>query len=624
MRVTAVRGYVYSQDECQPGEVWAAMILRRPDGSCLMPFCWDLPMGGNVKSGDNPQWIRTVEADTFNGMFFPTGGPLVATMYVGRWVCNEYWCRMSTLEATDYATQSLDFVSKGTPTITGVQVDYQYADAPQRGRPEWQYIAEGFADRMHDAVWPVPDRGTGYTVDKTKVLPWVWNVEGTWKINERRPPRTPPGEPRYFALYRALEMLWHDDQQPIETDYLVGLLPSGAIGGGKPSEEQGISILDGDPYTPLYIAHEMGHLYGLDDLTSLQESGQVGWDTLGRTYGLPNFSYEHWWVRDNTLTEIMVSPQDGSQDHYLDVLGAMPSVPASSPPTVAYYLVQGSFLEGSGQRGVLSTAMEFTGSEPVSSSQVGNAAVRLLDSLGAELWMTKFEADEEGPSPISVRLPVLPDSAAIELYRDGSLQDVLVRSPNIPAVTVTWPIAGQALTDTLDVRWSATDADGDTLLADVLYSGSNGESWVSLAASMEEQQVSLSTADLPSSDAALLRVRVNDGFNTAVAEISGLQLGPNRHPRACIFSPEDGMVVGQGRNIVLLGRGFDPEDGDLAGDSLTWYSDRDGLLASGSGLNIRGPLSSDVPLSLGTHVIELRARDSHGLTARDYVTITVH
>jgi hypothetical protein len=66
---------------------------------------------------------------------------------------------------------------------------------------------------------------------------------------------------------------------------------------------------------------------------------------------------------------------------------------------------------------------------------------------------------------------------------------------------------------------------------------------------------------------------------------------------------------------TLLGQGYDPEDGILAADALTWY-DGDVLLG-------KGRLLSVGPLARGVHVITLQVRDADGNVATASRTVRI-
>ena len=94
-------------------------------------------------------------------------------------------------------------------------------------------------------------------------------------------------------------------------------------------------------------------------------------------------------------------------------------------------------------------------------------------------------------------------------------------------------------------------------------------------------------------------------------------IAANLPPTASITAPVDGSSVPQGTSVTFTGSGSDPEDGALSGASLVWTSNRDGQIGTGTTF-------SRSNLSVGQHVITLRATDAQGAsgTATTNITIT--
>jgi hypothetical protein len=80
-----------------------------------------------------------------------------------------------------------------------------------------------------------------------------------------------------------------------------------------------------------------------------------------------------------------------------------------------------------------------------------------------------------------------------------------------------------------------------------------------------------------------------------------------------ILNAEAGKELGQEGQTQLTAIAYDPEDGLLPENSLTWTSDRDGQLEHGRQVKLQ-------KLSPGTHVITLTVTDSQGRTATAQVT----
>lgn len=88
-------------------------------------------------------------------------------------------------------------------------------------------------------------------------------------------------------------------------------------------------------------------------------------------------------------------------------------------------------------------------------------------------------------------------------------------------------------------------------------------------------------------------------------------------PSASILSPADKTQAFFSYPVKFNGTGNDPQDGDLTGTALSWYSDIDGYIGGGTNF-------TTTELSEGTHTITLTARDSHGLQAMDIVELQVN
>jgi subtilisin family serine protease len=90
----------------------------------------------------------------------------------------------------------------------------------------------------------------------------------------------------------------------------------------------------------------------------------------------------------------------------------------------------------------------------------------------------------------------------------------------------------------------------------------------------------------------------------------------NQSPTAAISSPSNGLIAMQGASILFVGAGTDPEEGALAGSSLTWTSSRDGQIGTGTSF-------STSTLSAGSHLITLTSTDAQGLTGTSTLSITI-
>jgi hypothetical protein len=109
-------------------------------------------------------------------------------------------------------------------------------------------------------------------------------------------------------------------------------------------------------------------------------------------------------------------------------------------------------------------------------------------------------------------------------------------------------------------------------------------------------------------------VVANDGFNTGSAASAPTAI-PERGPSARITTPW-GDTFAWDEPVVLMGSGYDPEDGLVPDAALQWTADEGRELGTGGQLTVRD-------LAPGDHRITLTVRDTAGQTSRTETTVTV-
>jgi len=90
----------------------------------------------------------------------------------------------------------------------------------------------------------------------------------------------------------------------------------------------------------------------------------------------------------------------------------------------------------------------------------------------------------------------------------------------------------------------------------------------------------------------------------------------NNAPSAFITSPVNGSLFVNGTQINFTGVGLDPEDGILPDARLAWSSSLDGILGTGTSLNLSN-------LTVGNHTITLTVTDSLGASAMSGIRVQI-
>ncbi|MGA9875813.1 MAG: hypothetical protein WBQ21_08390 [Solirubrobacteraceae bacterium] len=192
-----------------------------------------------------------------------------------------------------------------------------------------------------------------------------------------------------------------------------------------------------------------------------------------------------------------------------------------------------------------------------------------------------------------------------------------VRPAHAPIVRVLSPTGGARVGRgrSVLVRWSTKDREHVQLTVAIDYSRDGGRSWRTIYAGADNGRATLPSFYLTASRRARLRVRVNDGFNEAIAT-SRAFTALGAPPRVAILTHfARNASVAADAPVALLGGAVDQLAHTLSGHSLHWY---DGSISLGY-----GPSIETAPLPSGVNHIRLVARDSAGRTATASLTLTV-
>jgi hypothetical protein len=199
-----------------------------------------------------------------------------------------------------------------------------------------------------------------------------------------------------------------------------------------------------------------------------------------------------------------------------------------------------------------------------------------------------------------------------------------------PSVEITQPAGGETFDgEDVEVRWEASDPNGDPLRTLVQFRAGAGAPWKPVAIPVRGEAATIPFENLPSGRDAAFRVLVSDGLHTTVAETALPFTVANRPPDVEIDSPRAGdVVLGAveaeaddeptivSQPLVLEAFAHDADAGVLEGDALSWTSDVDGPLGAGARLAV-------TELTPGEHVIAVEADDGKGAVAHADVSITV-
>ena len=284
----------------------------------------------------------------------------------------------------------------------------------------------------------------------------------------------------------------------------------------------------------------------------------------------------------------------------------------------------------------------FLGRRSVWPVEEGDYIMELRDGAGMILREIPFEASvdyieenspessqEENPettepelseADFSVRILNPPDFASIVIKRRDGGQELFAvnRSLNTPVVDVSGVSAGQMFTDddTINLSWTGTDVDGDSLYYNVYYSIDGGASYGrSIKRDTDKTELSIKTEKLPGSNNARFGVSVSDGLRSTFVETPVFQTA-NHAPEVELQEESVRTITGK-QGFTLNARGYDIEDGGLFSE-LSWNSSIDGDLGTGTYLVLSGD-----QFTLGEHTITVTATDKGGLSSTDEMTMII-
>lgn len=215
----------------------------------------------------------------------------------------------------------------------------------------------------------------------------------------------------------------------------------------------------------------------------------------------------------------------------------------------------------------------------------GSLVLELRGGTGVLLGSHPFAGStvDEVPGRLAFGL-VVPFAAGTTQLRvvDGATRAVLaVRSvsPSAPTVAdVRLPGAPNPVNGVVNVEWTASDPDGDTLTYDLSASRDGGQTFRPIVLGIATNHVSLDTSML-GGGTNRLRIVASDGVNTASAESAPFSV-PARPPVPWITSPLDGFAVDWGQLVSFGLEIKDLQDEFIPDDRIAW-SNQYGQLGTG-------------------------------------------
>jgi hypothetical protein len=456
------------------------------------------------------------------------------------------------------------------------------------------------------------------------------------------------------ALNLALKRLLYNSQLPPgvpKADYSVGIFPDGhydsmlfnyEVGGGSfwwGRNNVLVGLSNERPVAIHAIAHEIGHdlLFGrLEEYIMDQQHG-VGFylpsysviyksqegilEDLSATRGqyinfMGSLTNQAWVNLEtwNQLVEKLGLPNTSAQS--IGALGA-PTVQLQEQITSGFVAVGTIGQDNSVQIDTLIWLDQI----PITEISLGDSDFwfEIVDTQGQRLAAVPIIIDFSlsDPAPFIAVIPMNKGNIT-QLSITSQGKEIWVRTPsdNAPQIQLETPTIHTMENESMEVSWSAQDADGDSLTYTLFYSADAGTTWLPLASDLTPAHFTLDTSSLAGCDNCQIRVLASDGWHVSSATTEGTFKVPDKAPTVFISFPTDGAEILLGDPLTLLATAYDLEDGILEGSSVTWYSEKDGFLGEGARLTL-----SD--LSSGDHVLNVYAYDVAGNAGQAHIQLHV-
>ncbi len=392
-------------------------------------------------------------------------------------------------------------------------------------------------------------------------------------------------------------------------------------------------------YADWYAGHEIGHSQGRAHPTP--GSADCGHSASDPSYPWPgaeigNNSYRGFDMGDTGLNGLLVPRVYPNEWHdmmsycnnqwisnytYVGIKNFIGTAVAPAPESasgVEYLQLSGVLIPAAHEADMtqvrLWDSLSFMPAAPIP----GAYRIRLLNGGGGELAhydFTPIAGEDPSALLISEFVPFALGTARVEITHpaSGDLAWGYDLSANAPAVSGVQLVSPPSpVSGVVTLQWTASDADGDTLAYDVLYSDDNGTTWQTVHMNLAATSVAVDTAVLPGSTQGRFKVIANDGLNQGEA-MSAAYTMAMKVPIVTVLTPAHGQTFVFGQEVAFAAEVYDLQDGDVA--SIEWR-DQTGFL-----LGIGTEFVQD-NLIVGANDVTLTAVNSEGLSTQ--VTFTFY
>ena len=229
-------------------------------------------------------------------------------------------------------------------------------------------------------------------------------------------------------------------------------------------------------------------------------------------------------------------------------------------------------------------------------------SLKLLDDSNNVLASHPFtpvaEGDETGYLGFQLLVELAANTRQLRVVREGDGAVIATRaiSANAPVVSnVTLVNPPSPVSGEIKLQWQASDADGDTLRYDVLYTPDGGQAAQPLFLNLSDASVSIDTTLLGGGSTAVFRVVAHDGAHATAADTAPFVMD-TKAPTVSILEPSDQRIVAWGQLVNFIGSVQDLQGRPV---SLSWRNEAGTLLGTESLLSLDN-------LPVGANIITLR------------------